>query len=161
MSANDSVSKSWNPWPWAIIGFFVIFIGCVVAFVVFATRQPMDLVRHDYYEEELRYQKRIDSAQRAQALPGTLSVQYAPRPEQLIISLPPATRTASKGTVHLYRPSDAQLDRTLELSFDASARQVLDVPGLKPGLWKLRFAWELLGETYSHEESVVIPPKTS
>lgn len=162
MNATSSSKPSWNPWPWAIIGFFVVFVSCVFSFVVFATRQPMDLVRQDYYEEELKYQKQIDSHQRTESLLEKVSVRYEPKPEQLIIALPSATsRNASQGTVHLYRPSDAQLDRHLDLSLDASARQTLNVQGMKPGLWKLRLNWTTGGETYSHEQTLVIPPKAS
>lgn len=162
MNPNSPSQPNWNPWPWAIIGFFVVFVSCVFSFVIFATHQPMDLVRQDYYEEELRYQKQIDSDRRTRSLLEQVSVRYEPKPEQLVIALPPAaTRNATQGTVHLYRPSDAQLDRHLDLSVDGSARQTLDVQGMKPGLWKLRLSWVTDGETYSHEETLVIPPKAS
>ena len=52
MNPNSPSQTNWNPWPWAIIGFFVVFVSCVFSFVIFATHQPMDLVRQDYYEEE-------------------------------------------------------------------------------------------------------------
>lgn len=162
--ATSPIKPSWNPWPWSIIGFFVVFVSCVFSFVVFATHQPMDLVRKDYYEEELKYQKQIDSYERTQSLVEKVSVRYEPKPEQLIIALPEAAvRKPSQGKVHLYRPSDAQLDRHLDLSMEssASARQTLKVQGLKPGLWKLRLDWMSDGQSYSHEQTLVIPPKAS
>ena len=51
------------PGPAAIVGSFVIlhFPGVVVIFIAWAVRQDMDLVRKDYYEDEIRFQESIES----------------------------------------------------------------------------------------------------
>ena len=50
--------KSLNPWPYAVIGFFVVFISLIVIFIVFSLGQEIQLVRPDYYEEEIRGRRR-------------------------------------------------------------------------------------------------------
>ena len=59
-TATKTEHKPRNPWPYAIIAWFVIFITAMTVWAVVATRNSMDLVRKDYYEEELRHQQQIE-----------------------------------------------------------------------------------------------------
>ena len=65
-----------NPWPYAIIGWFLIFGSAMAAWVVVAVRNDPDLVRADYYEHEIGYQKHIDRLNRTAAFSGEVSVAY-------------------------------------------------------------------------------------
>ena len=57
-----------NPWPIAIVSYFIIFIAFIAWFITFAMRQKMDLVRDDYYDQEIRFQQQIDRVQRTQSI---------------------------------------------------------------------------------------------
>ncbi len=154
---------AWNPWPWAIIAYFVVFISAVVGYTSFAMRQKMDLVRADYYEEELRFQQRIDSTARTRQIGSTVTVSYDAPSGQLLIGIPTATADAIKGTgkVELYRPSDARLDRHLEFSLQNLATQKVTARDLLPGLWRVRLTWGPETARFLHEETLVIPGGSS
>lgn len=162
MSANLSqpvrTSPEFNPWPYGITAFLVLFFGCVVSFGIFAVRQQVDLVRVDYYEEELRYGKQYDRLSRTKALEHPMSVAHLPQAHQIAVQLPAEHALAgAQGTIQLYRPSDARLDREIPLAAAASGMQLLDASTLQAGLWRVRVTWQSGGKEYFHASKVVIP----
>ncbi|HYU45851.1 MAG TPA: FixH family protein [Terriglobales bacterium] len=149
--------KSPNPWPIAIIAFFVIAITGIVAFVVFATRNKMELVRHDYYDEEIRYQQQLDRLSRTRPLNAQVTVAYNPARHQIRIKLPSEhAQRPTSGRIHFYRPSDASLDRDFELAVNADGVQDVDTKKLRAGLWKVRVYWKVNNEEYFFDQSVVV-----
>src|SRR5689334_23052461 len=60
----SKMKKRINFWPFAIIGWFIIFATFIAIFGVFAARQKVDLVRTDYYDAEIRFQKQIERQER-------------------------------------------------------------------------------------------------
>ena len=157
---SSSPSQNWNPWPVSIVAFFVIaLIGCG-SFVAFCSRHPADLVASDYYEREVRFQKQIDRVQRTQQQATVALVSYEASKRRITIDLPPApAETKIIGQIHLYRPSAANLDKTLPLEPDASGTQTIDAQNLLPGLWKVRVSWRAGGQDYYIEQSVVVGAK--
>ena len=51
---------AFNPWPYALIAFFTVLITVIASFVTWSLRQDMELVGADYYDQEMRFQQRID-----------------------------------------------------------------------------------------------------
>jgi nitrogen fixation protein FixH len=147
-----------NPWPYAILAWFAFAITVAVVFTAFAVRQEFDLVRPDYYEEELRHQRRIDSVKRTAALGEAVSLRHDRATQRLRLTIP-ATHAGARGEVHLYRPSDAGLDVRLPLETDADGVQWIDAAAVKTGLWRVRVQWTAGGEEFFLEQSVVIPAK--
>ncbi|MHC1768640.1 MAG: FixH family protein [Verrucomicrobiia bacterium] len=144
-------------WPTCIIGCFVVFIAGLLTFIVFASTQRNDLVRPDYYEAEIRYQQQIDRIQRTQSMPQPAAIVYDGPRRRITIQLPAAHAHVSSGQVHLYRPSDARLDRELPLALDTEGRQQLDAASLRSGLWKVRVQWSVAGEDYYLDQALVLP----
>lgn len=146
-----------NPWPWAIIGVFAVFIPATAGLIILACRQPDHLVRADYYEQEIRYQGQMESRQRAQLLGAQASVGYDAARRSIRIALPREhARQNAQGTIHLYRPSEAGLDRHYRLELDQSGAQSLDTQALRPGLWIVRVAWKVGAEEFALDEKIVI-----
>ncbi len=157
MPAVSAPGKSFNPWPVAIIGFLaLVFAGCA-AFIVFCALHPSELVRPDYYDQEVRYQAQIDSLRRGQEPGAKPTVAYDATRQSIRISFTSSVDLAQlTGRIQLYRPAAASQDRRLALRLDPGGRQEIDVRDLEPGLWKLRLSWELGGETRLLEEKVII-----
>ena len=146
-----------SPWPFAIVGFFIIAIMGIVTFVVFAARNGMDLVSPDYYERELRFQGRLNSMNRTAGLSGRVRLAYNAKASNLEVALPLLANTSKvTGNVELYRPSDSSLDRSLKLEPDEEGRESLRVEGIRPGLWKVRVTWSSGGEEYFDEQTLII-----
>ena len=149
--------RPFNPWPVAIIAVNVLIVAGAVAFLLRAGTVHDDLVAPDYYDQELRYQDRIDGRARARdaglvpaIVPGTTS-------RTIRIRFPAALPADARGAVELYRPSNARLDRRFGLALDADAGQTLDLAGMPSGLWRVRVAWTNAGLSYFAEDAVVVP----
>jgi nitrogen fixation protein FixH len=144
-------------WPYAIAGYFLLAICGMAAFITWAVRQNMDLVRPDYYEHEMLFQKQIEAVNRTQPFAHELAVSYDAQQQSLLLRVPP-THVGSQfhGTAHLYRPSDARLDRRIELKPALDGTQVIEGAKLAPGLWKVRLDWTFQDKSFAFEQSIVI-----
>jgi hypothetical protein len=138
-------TRAFNPWPLGIITSFAVFICGAAIFITWAVGQNMDLVRKDYYEQEILFQRRINEQQRTGHLRTEISVLYDPGTQKLRIRL------------HVYRPSDASLDSDRPLTLTSAGTQEIDAAGWRPGLWKVQISWTVNGQDFYHEESIVTP----
>lgn len=138
-----------NPWPWSIIGFFAVAIVAAVSWVVFCLGHGTDLVATDYYEQEMEYQNQLDRLERTRELSGRASIHYEAEGGFIRIQLPPEQAVLQPdGVIHLYRPSQADLDQTVPLQVTTVGEQRLDARSLTPGLWDVRVQWIAKGESF-------------
>ena len=156
MTESRPAKRSCNPWPIAIILYFVVFAGAMVTWIVYASRQRMELVGADYYEKEILFQQQIDAANRTRQLPGDVAIAYNFTAQTITIKLPVEhTAEPATGIIHFYRPSDARLDHDVKLAVAADGTQRLDASKLAPGLWKVRLSWKFRGADYYRDEKIV------
>ena len=151
-----------NPWPVAIIATFALFFAGTVGLVVMACSQKVELVSPDYYEQELKFQGRIDRVERTRRAATQAAVAYDAARQCITISLPPdqAGHEVS-GHIELYRPSAAGLDRAVKLEPDTQGVQRLKTAGMVPGLWKVRVSWTVENQDYFLDQKVVVGAKAS
>ena len=142
-----------NPWPYSIIGFFAIALTGVAAFISFAIRQNMDLVRPDYYEHEIRFQEQIERVERTRALGSGVTLNYDSKGEALQLRLP----HAASGRLKLYRPSNAALDRNYEFQLEAKGSRTIDAKDLQPGVWRAQLCWTANAQEYYLESEFIVP----
>jgi nitrogen fixation protein FixH len=153
-------ARRWEPWPIALIAFFTVFIGLVASFITFAVRQKMDLVRPDYYEEEIRYQKQFDRIRRTQGLGVEVGMKSDVSGGNLVVRIPAGHVVGlQEGTLQLYRPSDAAQDRLIRLEPGADGVQWVALGDLGEGLWRAKLRWSAGGEEFSLDEEVLIPAR--
>src|SRR3954466_7479312 len=113
-----------NFWPLGIILTFVVFICSTLGLVVMACRHNTELVNANYYDQEIKYQSRIDSENRAQQLGA--SATYDAIARHIVISLPSSSAAKNvTGQIQLYRPSSAGLDKEIKLAPGADGTQTL------------------------------------
>ncbi len=154
MNANKTTPSLW---PWAIIAYFVLALTFLVSFIVWSARQREDLVAENYYETEIRYQQQIDRLVQSKPFDELSIVTYDVAQQQIVINLPAVQSRSVTGRVHLYRPSDARLDRDVPLTVNREGGQRLDAKALCGGLWKVRVQWSIAGREYFCDRSVIVP----
>lgn len=138
-----------NPWPYSILGFFIVAIIGAVVWVGFCLGHNSDLVAHDYYEQEVEYQGQLDRMERADGLSGRASIALDAEAAVIRVRLPVEhVAGGAQGGIHLYRPSEARLDQMVGLALNSAGEQQLDAATLAPGLWEVRVAWSAGGEEY-------------
>jgi hypothetical protein len=146
-----------NPWPWSIAGVFALGFTGAVVWVVFCIFNGQDLVAADYYEREVVHQQQMERAQRALALGANAGIAFDSQSRCIVVRLPADHAAASpQGTIELYRPSEAGLDRTFPLVIGSGGEQLLGVSALKQGLWHVRLSWTVNGLEYLLEEKVTL-----
>jgi hypothetical protein len=157
---NPKTKRSRNPWPIVIIGYFSIFIPCMIGYVVYVTvHQKMELVRGDYYDDEIRYQQQLDRIDRTEKLEAPAVIAYDAAQRSITIALPSVqAQNEATGNIRLYRPSDESLDQDLKLAVGADGVQRLDAKALRTGLWKVRVYWTVGGKDFYFGKTIVIPP---
>lgn len=144
-----------NPWPIAIPSFFGAFVLFTVGLVMFSMRHRTELVAPDYYEQEIRYQSRLNSMRRTAALPGKVGIDFNEANSLLQVTMPPEQAAKKpKGSITFYRPDSAGLDRTFPLLADATGTQKMDLSGFAAGRWRVRVAWNVDGEDYYCEQLI-------
>jgi nitrogen fixation protein FixH len=138
-----------NPWPYAIALFFAIFISAMTIWIVFAVQNDHQLVRKDYYEQELKFQNELDSFERAAG--ANIQISYAQDTRILTFTLP----QEATGTIYFYRPSNVRSDRQMPLAL-RNGVQTVDVKAFDPGLWQVRLHWSANGAEFRHDRRIVL-----
>ena len=97
-----------------------------------------DLVAEDYYAQELEYQNVIDKSKRASGLEQDIRWVSEPKGIKIIY---PSERADIKGIIHLFRPSDKDLDLDIEIKQDTSNNQIIPMTDLYRGKYILQIDW--------------------
>jgi hypothetical protein len=144
-----------NLWPYGIIATFVIFISGTIGLIVMAAAQKVDLVSNNYYEQEIKYQTRMDDIERTKQLGATATYDATGR---CIVILLPAEHAGKNvtGRIQLYRPSASGLDQQFRLEPNGNGVQRLNAVSLQNGLWRIRVAWNVAGHDYFLDRKIVV-----
>jgi hypothetical protein len=146
-----------NPWPLGIVAAFAVFALGLVVMVGLSLSQRTDLVAHDYYEQEIRYQRQLDRVGHTRDLGAQASLEYDAAAQELRVAMPPAhAKAAPEGRIHLYRPSAAALDRHLPLVPDVQGVTRIGLSDLQPGPWDVQVSWTVDGHEYYLDRRVVV-----
>jgi hypothetical protein len=139
-------------WGKGIVITLIVFVGLMVSLVIVCVKQDdIHLVTQNYYEEEIQYQSQIEKMVNANSLDYKVLL-YDTQLKKVDLHLP----VGSKGTIHLFRPSDARLDQKIDFDVSATNANAFDLKSLKPGYWKLKLTWSENGVDYFHEEKINI-----
>jgi hypothetical protein len=139
-------------WGKAIILVLVSFGILMGTLVTICVRQDdMHLVTQNYYEEEVKYQEHIERVINTHLLEYEILV-FDNKMKTMNLHLP----VGAKGTIHFFRPSDARLDKKLEVNITDANTNSIDVKDLKSGYWKVKLTWSEAGKDYYQEKNITI-----
>lgn len=144
-------------WKALIAALYVSFISMILLLVGMSAGQKIDLVTDHYYEEELKFQGKIDKTQRAAALaePMTWNITES----SLQMHYPAAfADSAISGQIRMYCPSDNRNDRQFAVHAKNSG-QTIALSQIPAGHYKIQVDWKSGNETYWNEGVVVIGNK--
>ena len=121
----------------------------MMLFMVYKSFQAeFHLVTENYYEEELKYQDRIDEATNASNLEIKPSVKITDTAVEVSFVNP-----ITKGTLHFYRPDNANFDKIIETT--EQNNEILKSE-LVAGRYVLKMNWDEASKRYYLEEEVFI-----
>lgn len=154
---SESAARTGRTWAWGIVGACALFIGAMLVFVAFSFSQRVDLVSRDYYQREIEHQRQIDRVTRTGRLPGGIAWKLSQEDDQALFAFP-RERVAEevRGSIHLYRPADATLDRKWKIALDEEGHQRVPLASLEPGRWRVKIDWRLGEEEYYSEFALTV-----
>ena len=148
-STNQKKSK-WGIGIFTLYGGFVLFILICVAF---ASMQSFDLVEPDYYQKGIDYQQQIDRLDRTAASGETPAIGYDATQNGIMVAFPSTVVPGeARGTITLFRPSNAQWDKTVPLNLDSEGKQVISAAALAKGRWRVKVNWTIGDSAYYAED---------
>lgn len=141
-------------WGVKITIFYIGFVALILTMVGMTMNQKIDLVSKDYYEQELKYQNKIDKIKRTHTLLQQLS--YEINKKTLLLKFPSQFKGQQiKGVVYFFRPSDEKMDKIINFSaIDTSLVLKINTNQFKKGLYKIEIDWETNNEKYYNENSL-------
>jgi len=141
-------------WGHGIIVTFVLFGAFMAYFYVNMSKESIELVGKNYYADGQEFQRKINERKQTDDLAEKASIQFADDFKQAKIQFPPSIQ---KGTLVFYRPSNATLDKTLEITSDSSGLSFIKTDFLIKGPWNVSLQWEKAGKNYVEEQRILIP----
>ncbi|MFZ1806490.1 MAG: FixH family protein [Cyclobacteriaceae bacterium] len=136
---------------WIVVA-FVLFTAFIATLVTVCVRQDINLVRPDYYQEELVHQRKMTLIQNARAL-ETLPV-IGVTENVLTVSFPDFDKV-DKGEIQLLRPSDEKLDRKFSLRAGERIQQFA-LDAWSKGLYRASIQWTMGGKEFYYERIIVL-----
>lgn len=142
-------------WGHKIIAVFVVFVSLVLFAVYTATNHPTDLVAEDYYNQELKYQNRIDKLNRVASNDYHITVEQTNDfiefifPEELDLNV-------VAGTITFFRPSDENKDREASIVLDSNGIMRFSKSQLFKGKYKILIEWEMMNKEFFQESEIYI-----
>ncbi|MFV0593089.1 MAG: FixH family protein [Draconibacterium sp.] len=139
-------------WGTGIFLFLVLFLAGSAVFIIFASRQTVNLVHKDYYEKGVDYSEEIRVKARSKEFQDALDIQLTNEALQIVIDSMVAAKIDS-GSMYLYRPSDSRRD--INFTMEPQTKQVaFRRSDLSNGRYILKFTWYTKGIKYQVQQPV-------
>lgn len=141
-------------WGTGIVISLVLFAAMLTYYMIRGAQNPSDLVTEDYYEQEIKYQDRIDFTKNANDL-GALEISIENK--ELKILFPTGFNSANAtGKIHFYRPNKANIDFDVPLKIEANNAQSIDISTIVKGRWVLKIDMQAAGKNYYWENPITL-----
>lgn len=145
-------------WGYRVTLLYIGFVGLIAYLMYRSINEKIDLVTPDYYAEELKYQDRIESVNRNNALETPVAITLSDN--GVLVSFPESFKDRKlEGTIHLFRPSDNTLDLSFPIKTDTNMSQSIGESAMKPGLYHVQVDYLVDGESYYTEKKLVVKRK--
>jgi hypothetical protein len=142
-------------WGTRIAAVYLLFVAGIGWMVYRSGRERVDLVTPDYYEQEVRFQERIDQQARAAALSSPVAVAFVRGRVEVELPVEFEGRPV-EGDLTLYCPADAGKD--LSSAFRTAGRRVvLGVPPDRSGFHVVKLSFRSGGKAYHVEREIFVP----
>jgi len=141
-------------WGYKILLVYLAFIVGILILVYKSSSEKVDLVTENYYQQELKYEQKIDQAERAQSLSSPL--RYEVNKNEISIFFPEEMKDKNISTeILLYYPADESKDSVYNLE-TSSGKLTIVLPEKDKGMYELKMDWKVDTTKYYSEHKVLI-----
>jgi nitrogen fixation protein FixH len=141
-------------WGHGIIVTFVLFGIFMAYFYIHMSKESIELVGKNYYADGQAFQQKIKEREQTSALAVKATWEYSADFRQAKIQFPAGV---NKGKLVFYRPSNASLDKSVEITADTAGLAFANTNFLIKGPWNVSLKWEKSGKNYVEEQRILIP----
>jgi hypothetical protein len=142
-------------WGLSIIFSFIIFASGIILLVTISLSRDVELVNNNYYEQEIKYQERIDILKNSGDIRSKVELKQTEN--EIIINFSKYEDYKNlKGEINFYRASDSKKDFQIELKPDENGVQKVSVRDIIKGSWKVRFSVTSEDNKYFFEKELFI-----
>ncbi len=137
-----------------IVILYLSFVTLIVTLVVMCFKQDVELVSTDYYDQEIKFQDKINASNNEKQLEN--SIQHIVYKNEIILRVDSALLTKDfTGTITFFRPSDSKMDKAYKMEFKNN-EQKINSKALSHGIYKLQLSWESNKKQYFKEDVISI-----
>ena len=144
-------------WLWGVTLSVVVFVLVFIGIAIWSFQKDVELVYDNYYDKDIVFEQQIRRVERTNALPIQPRLRYLPEQERMQIYFAPAMGHGKvTGELLFFRPSDLHQDRNFQLELQGDSLQVVHVPNLIPGLWRVKLNWTSGDLEYYLEQPITV-----
>ncbi len=151
---NHEVKKS--KWGWGLSAFLIGFVLFILALVISASFQDVQMVEDNYYQKGLDYQEQIDRMERADKLEKKVSASYNSTSGNIEVVFPIMENKELSGVIKMFRPSNAGLDFDVPILIDSSGVQEIKADRMLRGYWQIKILWKVDSLEYFSQLPLII-----
>ena len=138
-------------WGKGIIIGMALFMAFIITLVTIMMRQDIDLVREDYYQHELEYNKQYEAE--SNYLSAQKTIEIEPKYDTLFLHFPADFQTG-KASIQLQRPNNKDLD--IELTIDVREHVKIPLKHIEKGQFNCTVSGIYQGKKYQMSQELVL-----
>jgi len=123
-------------WGYRVTFLYIGFASMIALLVIGSINQKIDLVTSDYYAKELVYQDKLESIKRNNELTVPVGIYW--NSEGIRIEYPADFNPENiTGSIQIFRPSDNNLDFTVDVAPGPDRVQIIPGDKLTKGMYRI------------------------
>lgn len=156
-SSDNQQKKSRFNWGTGLTIGIIFFMSLTLGMVIYVSNIDFQLVTKDYYPKAEKYQEHIDEVKHAEALDSPVTINVLGPKNEIQIQFPSSINQDSlSGSIHLYRPSNSDQDRTVKIALNNSGIQRIDATKLSKGKWEVKLSWTAGDKRYFKQQNIFL-----
>ncbi len=139
-------------WGQSITIVIILFMAFILTLVYKMHYRTADLVRDDYYEQEVLYNDKKQSVNDYNALNDKINITQ--KEEGIVIQFP-SSLEVEKGHIQFYRADDKSLDKNYDLKLDKDLKMILPYTDFRVGKYEVNISFNTTDKTsYLHQSEI-------
>jgi nitrogen fixation protein FixH len=140
-------------WGTKIAFLYLSFATMIGVMVYKSVTQSVDLVAPNYYEQELKYQDKIDGINNLKAQSNAIFIDQKEANVTFSFS---KEMGAPKGRILFFKPDNASSDFETEIKTDNEGVQTIETKDLTKGTYLVKIDWKIGDKKFFKEERISI-----
>lgn len=142
-------------WGTGIAAVYITFALAMIGFVIKSSQHDVNLVKKNYYDDDINYQTHYDKVKNARSLTKDLNIDLITEGADIALKFPSETPNPT-GTVTFFRPSKTGVDQTLDIKVNEQNEMIIPASAFQSGLWKVQVDWQANGKPFYKEQNIII-----